>query len=182
MNLTGLRSFILCSDICSQRDCDVNAQCSMQGSKVSCTCKPGYLGDGKLCIPQNPCLDSNGGCPMNSTVCVFRGANKVSRTAKSEVESKALNLCVTPLSACLSVSQSSCECMSGMTPIGGSPKSGCRLVSTCSENTCHPTARCQPELDGRPRSDTQAMSDKFLFSCSFISRTRLPIRNESLFL
>ncbi|XP_030584921.1 stabilin-1 [Archocentrus centrarchus] len=116
-----------CINICSQRDCDVNAQCSSQGSKVSCACNPGYLGDGRICIPQNPCLDDNGGCPMNSTVCVFRGANK-----------------------------SSCECMSGMSPIGGSPKSGCRLVSTCSADTCDPTARCQPELDGQPRCVCEA--------------------------
>uniref|UniRef100_A0A3Q4HAZ7 Stabilin 1 n=1 Tax=Neolamprologus brichardi TaxID=32507 RepID=A0A3Q4HAZ7_NEOBR len=108
--------------VCSQRDCDVNAQCSSRGLKVSCACKPGYLGDGKICIPQNPCLDNNGGCPLNSTVCVFKGANK-----------------------------SSCACMSGMSPIGGSPESGCQLVSACSVDTCDPTARCQTELNGEPR-------------------------------
>uniref|UniRef100_I3IVA2 Stabilin 1 n=1 Tax=Oreochromis niloticus TaxID=8128 RepID=I3IVA2_ORENI len=108
--------------VCSQRDCDVNAQCSSRGLKVSCVCKPGYLGDGKICIPQNPCLDNNGGCPLNSTVCVFKGANK-----------------------------SSCACMSGMSPIGGSPESGCQLISACSVGTCDPTARCQTELNGEPR-------------------------------
>lgn len=111
-----------CASVCSQRDCDVNAQCSSRGLKVSCACKPGYLGDGKICIPQNPCLDNNGGCPLNSTVCVFKGANK-----------------------------SSCACMSGMSPIGGSPESGCQLISACSVGTCDHTARCQTELNGEPR-------------------------------
>ncbi|KAF0034764.1 hypothetical protein F2P81_012522 [Scophthalmus maximus] len=62
--------------ICAARDCDVNAQCSTQGSKVTCACKPDYLGDGKICVPRNPCSENNGGCPLNSTVCVFKGANK----------------------------------------------------------------------------------------------------------
>uniref|UniRef100_A0A672IHS7 Stabilin 1 n=1 Tax=Salarias fasciatus TaxID=181472 RepID=A0A672IHS7_SALFA len=108
--------------ICSQKDCDVNAQCSSQGSKVVCTCKPDYEGDGKVCVPRNPCSENNGGCPVNSTVCVFDGPNK-----------------------------SICKCMFGMSPIGGDPKSGCQLVSACFSDTCHPTATCQTGVDGQPR-------------------------------
>ncbi len=67
----------ICSGVCSARDCDVNAQCSSQGSKVSCSCKPDYQGDGRICVPRNPCSENNGGCPINSTICVFRGPNKV---------------------------------------------------------------------------------------------------------
>ncbi|XP_062272526.1 stabilin-1 [Scomber scombrus] len=111
-----------CASICSPRDCDVNAQCSSQGSKVSCACKPDYEGDGKICVPKNPCSTNNGGCPLNSTVCVFKGPNK-----------------------------SSCECMSGMTPMAGDPAFGCQLTSACSADTCHPTALCETGLDGHPR-------------------------------
>uniref|UniRef100_A0A3Q2QFF6 EGF-like domain-containing protein n=1 Tax=Fundulus heteroclitus TaxID=8078 RepID=A0A3Q2QFF6_FUNHE len=64
---------------CSQRDCDANAQCSTQATNIRCTCKPGYEGDGRICVPKNPCLENNGGCPLNSTVCVFKGPNKVRR-------------------------------------------------------------------------------------------------------
>uniref|UniRef100_A0A3B3TUP1 Stabilin 2 n=1 Tax=Poecilia latipinna TaxID=48699 RepID=A0A3B3TUP1_9TELE len=64
---------------CSQRDCDTNAQCSKEASNIRCTCKPGYDGDGKICIPKNPCLVNNGGCPTNSTVCVFKGPDEVRR-------------------------------------------------------------------------------------------------------
>uniref|UniRef100_A0A8D2ZQD1 Stabilin 1 n=1 Tax=Scophthalmus maximus TaxID=52904 RepID=A0A8D2ZQD1_SCOMX len=109
------------------RDCDVNAQCSTQGSKVTCACKPDYLGDGKICVPRNPCSENNGGCPLNSTVCVFKGANK-----------------------------SGCECMFGMSPVGGNPESGCELVSACLADTCEPTAVCQTELDGQPRCVCEA--------------------------
>ncbi|KAK5871975.1 hypothetical protein PBY51_012712 [Eleginops maclovinus] len=111
-----------CATICSLRDCDVNAQCSSQGSKVSCACKPDYLGNGKICVPRNPCSENNGGCPTNSTICVFKGPNK-----------------------------SSCECMFGMSPVGGNAEFGCQLVSACSANTCDPTAVCQTEVDGQPK-------------------------------
>ncbi|KAM3621837.1 uncharacterized protein V6R79_016723 [Siganus canaliculatus] len=111
-----------CASICSPGDCDVNAQCSSQGSKVSCACKPDYEGDGRICVPRNPCSINNGGCPVNSTVCVFRGPNK-----------------------------SSCECMHGMAPVGGSAAFGCQLLSACSADTCDPSAACQTGLDARPR-------------------------------
>ncbi|XP_008407077.1 stabilin-1 isoform X1 [Poecilia reticulata] len=111
-----------CLAACSQRDCDANAQCSKEASNIRCTCKPGYDGDGKICIPKNPCLVNNGGCPANSTVCVFKGPDK-----------------------------SSCECMLGMSPVGGSAEHGCQLVSACTDVTCDPTATCQTELDGNPR-------------------------------
>ncbi|XP_008297326.1 stabilin-1 [Stegastes partitus] len=111
-----------CTSVCSQSDCDPNAQCSSQGSRISCACKPGYVGDGRLCVPRNPCSSDNGGCPPNSTVCVFKGPNK-----------------------------SSCECMAGMSPVGGSAEFGCQLVSACSADTCHSSATCRTEMDGRPR-------------------------------
>ncbi|KAM7006971.1 LOW QUALITY PROTEIN: stabilin-1 [Tautogolabrus adspersus] len=111
-----------CTTVCSARDCDVNAQCSAQGSKVSCACKPDYQGDGKICVPKNPCSENNGGCPINSTICVFKGPN-----------------------------QSSCECMSGMSPIGGSAEFGCQLVPACLEHTCDLSATCETGLDGQPR-------------------------------
>ncbi|XP_068171097.1 stabilin-1 isoform X2 [Antennarius striatus] len=116
-----------CASVCSSRDCDVNAQCSSKGSKVTCVCQPDYEGDGKICVPRNPCSVNNGGCPANSTICVFKGPNK-----------------------------SSCECMFSMSPIGGDPQLGCRLVSTCAADTCHPTAFCRTGLDGQPRCTCDA--------------------------
>ncbi|XP_044205816.1 stabilin-1 [Thunnus albacares] len=116
-----------CASICSARDCDTNAQCSSQGPKISCACNPDYHGDGKICIPKNPCSVNNGGCPINSTVCVFKGPNK-----------------------------SSCECMFGMSPIGGNPEFGCQLVSACSADSCDTTAVCETGLDGHPRCVCEA--------------------------
>lgn len=67
----------ICAGVCSAKDCDLNAQCSLKGLKVSCSCKQGYEGNGKVCVPINPCSQDNGGCPLNSTYCVFQGPNKV---------------------------------------------------------------------------------------------------------
>ncbi|XP_061796458.2 stabilin-1 isoform X2 [Nerophis lumbriciformis] len=115
-----------CASVCVASSCDVNAQCSSQGSKVSCACKPDFEGDGRICVPKNPCVVNNGGCPFNSTVCVFKGPNKAR-----------------------------CECMSGMSPVGGDTGSGCRLVSACSADTCHSSAVCQTGLDGKARCACQ---------------------------
>ncbi|TNM89185.1 hypothetical protein fugu_005440 [Takifugu bimaculatus] len=95
-----------CGSVCSAKDCHVNGQCSIKDSKVSCSCKQDYEGNGKICIPINPCSKDNGGCPFNSTYCVFKGPNK-----------------------------SSCECMLGLSPIGGSAEFGCQLVSACKKDT-----------------------------------------------
>uniref|UniRef100_UPI0037E9B06F stabilin-1 n=1 Tax=Semicossyphus pulcher TaxID=241346 RepID=UPI0037E9B06F len=111
-----------CLVVCSRGDCDVNAQCSSQGSKISCACMPDFQGDGKICIPKNLCSENNGGCPINSTICVFKGPNK-----------------------------SSCECMFGMSPVGGNAEYGCQLVSACSADTCDSTAVCKTGVDGEPR-------------------------------
>ncbi|CAN9512050.1 unnamed protein product [Ophioblennius macclurei] len=115
-----------CTSVCSQWDCDVNAQCSSQGSKITCKCKPEYEGDGKVCVPRNPCSENNGGCPINSTVCVFDGPNK-----------------------------SICKCMFGMSPIAGDPKFGCGLLPACFSDTCHTTATCVTGIDGQPRCNCQ---------------------------
>lgn len=113
-----------CATVCSSRDCDVNAECSTQGSKIACACKTDYEGNGRLCVPKNPCNQNNGGCPSNSTVCVFAGANK-----------------------------STCQCMAGMKPVGGKAEFGCELVSACLKDSCHPSAFCRTGLDGRARCE-----------------------------
>lgn len=117
----------ICASVCSARDCDVNAACSSKGPKVTCGCKPDFEGDGRICVPKNPCNENNGGCPSNSTICVFNGANK-----------------------------SVCRCMAGMRPVGGSAQFGCELVTSCLKDSCDPSASCQSGLDGRARCECSA--------------------------
>ncbi|XP_072181396.1 stabilin-2-like [Diadema setosum] len=41
-----------------------------------CECQDGYHGDGVVCSPINPCLSNYGGCPTNSSLCIFDGPNQ----------------------------------------------------------------------------------------------------------
>ncbi|XP_034152145.1 stabilin-1 isoform X2 [Esox lucius] len=110
-----------CSGACSDKQCDVNAECSWLGGRLfQCRCKPGYEGDGRVCVPINPCDTENGGCPRASTVCVYTGPGR-----------------------------SRCSCMDGWR--GSTPSSGCELVSLCNATTCHPSARCETDEGGFPR-------------------------------
>uniref|UniRef100_A0AAV2MM82 EGF-like domain-containing protein n=1 Tax=Knipowitschia caucasica TaxID=637954 RepID=A0AAV2MM82_KNICA len=123
-NRSAHHATIYSATVCSSRDCDENAQCSSQGSKVTCVCKTDYEGNGRVCVPKNPCNQNNGDCPVNSTVCAFSGANK-----------------------------STCQCMAGMRPVGGSAQFGCELVSACLKDSCHPSASCRTGLDGHDRCE-----------------------------
>ncbi|KAM8868381.1 stabilin-1-like isoform 1-T2 [Synchiropus picturatus] len=111
-----------CASVCSGRDCGDNAQCSATGSKITCSCKADYEGDGRICVPKNPCTINNGGCPDQFTVCVFKGPNK-----------------------------SSCECVLGTAPVNGDPMMGCEPIVACTNGTCHPSATCTTGVDGEAR-------------------------------
>ncbi len=60
--------------------CHVNASCktSVNGTDVTCQCNAGYQGDGIICDAINPCQNSSGGCPTESTSCVYTGPAQVS--------------------------------------------------------------------------------------------------------
>lgn len=73
-----LISLIAAQDPCTPSPCSPFAACKALGSRAyQCTCKEGFQGDGKICQPINPCVDSNGGCPENSTICLYRRPGEV---------------------------------------------------------------------------------------------------------
>uniref|UniRef100_A0A4W3ID47 EGF-like domain-containing protein n=2 Tax=Callorhinchus milii TaxID=7868 RepID=A0A4W3ID47_CALMI len=65
-----------CQERCGPGVCDRNAECELFGEGHRCTCRRGFLGDGSVCLPLNPCSVNNGGCPQNSTTCQFDGQNQ----------------------------------------------------------------------------------------------------------
>uniref|UniRef100_A0A8C3P8H3 Stabilin 1 n=1 Tax=Chrysemys picta bellii TaxID=8478 RepID=A0A8C3P8H3_CHRPI len=70
-------------DPCTSSPCSPLAVCkALRPGKYECTCKDGYHGDGKICQPINPCIINNGGCPENSTVCIYKSPGKVSCVCK----------------------------------------------------------------------------------------------------
>ena len=51
--------------------CHVLATCSQTAvNRLTCSCKPGYLGDGYYCQMIDVCATNNGGCDVNAT-CLF---------------------------------------------------------------------------------------------------------------
>ncbi|XP_051550154.1 stabilin-1 isoform X1 [Myxocyprinus asiaticus] len=67
---------LTCIGMCTPGICDVNAKCSFSGGQFHCKCEDGFVGNGKHCIPINPCDTDNGGCPKDSTVCEYIGPAK----------------------------------------------------------------------------------------------------------
>ncbi|KAM8930744.1 stabilin-1 [Pelodytes ibericus] len=64
-------------DPCKPSPCSTNALCTvLRPRQHKCTCKDGYYGDGVTCTVFNPCVINNGGCPENSTRCLFRSPGK----------------------------------------------------------------------------------------------------------
>lgn len=54
--------------------CHVFATCSQTAvNRLTCSCKPGYHGDGYYCQMIDVCATNNGGCGVNAT-CLFTAA------------------------------------------------------------------------------------------------------------
>lgn len=67
------------SDPCQPSPCSPLAQCSVgPRGQAQCRCPENYHGDGTVCLPQDPCVTNNGGCPSNSTLCLYRKPGQVS--------------------------------------------------------------------------------------------------------
>ncbi|XP_053932500.1 stabilin-1 isoform X1 [Cuculus canorus] len=82
-------------DPCASSPCSPFAACKVLGPRnYECTCKEGFQGDGKVCQPINPCVESNGGCPENSTICVYRRPGEATCVCKPGMSRR------TPLSEC----------------------------------------------------------------------------------
>ncbi|KAI4884210.1 hypothetical protein NFI96_012855 [Prochilodus magdalenae] len=65
-------------DLCSEYNggCHIQADCTQAGTNVTCSCKSGYSGDGRVCSPINRCVEEvNGGC-SDFANCVVTGPNE----------------------------------------------------------------------------------------------------------
>lgn len=63
---------------CLQQICHLHASCVHTGpNQHLCACHEGYSGDGRVCVPVDPCQRKHGGCAADSTRCVYDGPGKV---------------------------------------------------------------------------------------------------------
>ncbi|XP_047632182.1 stabilin-1 isoform X1 [Phacochoerus africanus] len=84
-------------DPCRSSPCSTIAQCSVSPrGQAECRCPENYYGDGTVCMPQDPCITNNGGCPSNSTLCLYWRPGQVS-----------------------------CSCKPGLVSINNNPSAGC---------------------------------------------------------
>uniref|UniRef100_A0A3Q2T7H6 EGF-like domain-containing protein n=1 Tax=Fundulus heteroclitus TaxID=8078 RepID=A0A3Q2T7H6_FUNHE len=78
--LSTLTMFLLSSTAknpCLQPVCHAQASCVHTGpDQHQCACNQGYSGDGRVCMPVNPCQTENGGCSAGSARCVYHGPGK----------------------------------------------------------------------------------------------------------
>uniref|UniRef100_A0A8C9RKG4 Stabilin 1 n=1 Tax=Scleropages formosus TaxID=113540 RepID=A0A8C9RKG4_SCLFO len=99
-----------------------------------CKCKDGYQGNGMLCTPVNPCDTDNGGCPANSTSCVYVSPGKSRCECKSGMEGSSPSLGCRLKNVCV---ENSChrtaECQTGP---DGDP------ICTCSKQQIGDGKRC----------------------------------------
>ncbi|XP_070093505.1 stabilin-1 isoform X5 [Equus caballus] len=70
-------------DPCRPSPCSPLAQCSVSPrGQAECRCPENYHGDGMVCLPQDPCTANHGGCPSNSTLCLYQRPGKASCSCK----------------------------------------------------------------------------------------------------
>uniref|UniRef100_A0A8C4M2Y6 Stabilin-1 n=1 Tax=Equus asinus asinus TaxID=83772 RepID=A0A8C4M2Y6_EQUAS len=70
-------------DPCRPSPCSPLAQCSVSPrGQAECRCPENYHGDGMVCLPQDPCTTNHGGCPSNSTLCLYQRPGKASCSCK----------------------------------------------------------------------------------------------------
>ncbi|XP_054992410.1 stabilin-1 isoform X1 [Sorex araneus] len=79
-------------DPCWPSPCSPLAKClaSPQG-QAQCHCPENYHGDGKVCLPHDPCTVNYGGCPSDSTLCLYQKPGKASCACKPGLLSVARN-------------------------------------------------------------------------------------------
>ncbi|XP_059181662.1 stabilin-2 [Centropristis striata] len=57
---------------CLQQVCHVQASCVHTGpNQHLCACHQGYIGDGRVCVAVDPCQTRQGGCPPESSRCIY---------------------------------------------------------------------------------------------------------------
>ncbi|ROI15334.1 Stabilin-2 [Anabarilius grahami] len=134
--------------------CHAHANCVSNNGAFTCVCKPGYQGDGYMCIESDPCaLPHRGSCSVNAK-CIKTGPGThtcqcLSGWREDGDECQAINNCLDPTrggchpdATCIYVGpgQSDCACKSGYHGNGKQcepvnqcveQKGGCHFLGTC---------------------------------------------------
>lgn len=169
--LTWMFPSLAAPNPCQPSPCSPLAQCSVSPmGQARCYCPENYHGDGTVCLPQDPCTTNFGGCPSNSTLCLYQKPGKVSQEpsqahtgCRTWASPRALGggcrgLCsrgrqfswTAMLSPAVpSNGQAICSCQPGLVSIKENPAAGC--IALCHGRSCDQSATCQVTPNGKTR-------------------------------
>ncbi|XP_065146012.1 stabilin-2 [Paramisgurnus dabryanus] len=135
--------------------CHAHADCVSNNGAFACVCKPGFKGDGFMCVEKDPCaLPYRGGCSVNAK-CIKTGLGThtcqcLSGWREDGDECQPINNCLDPSrggchpnATCIYVGpgQSDCACKNGYHGNGNE----CEAINQCVQEKggCHYLATCQ---------------------------------------
>lgn len=132
---------------CSRSVCHANAACAHTGpNQHVCTCAKGYSGDGRVCMPIDPCQTNFGDCPSSSTRCVYDGPGKVS-VLKWYSATHTRFVPFPPYCDPFGLYfKSHCECLEGFSQYV--ERMGCSIKDVCRPDSCHKYATCATVVPG----------------------------------
>ena len=136
-----------CVDIneCDTNPCDPDATCTNSLGSYSCSCDPGYSGDGKSCTDNNECAndpcDSNAKCTntLGSFTCVCNTGFTGDGLTCSDDNECDFDPCDANASCTNTVGGHTCDCNAGFVGNGVT----CQDINECdTQNSCHTDALC----------------------------------------
>ncbi len=141
--------------------------CKSSGTTATCSCAPGYTGDGKTCTDVNECLTNNGGCSAAAVCTNLPGKSSCACKTGYSGDGKTctdINECAISNGGCAATAlcsnlpgTSTCKCNAGYTGDGKTctdinecltSNGGCSASAICTNTAGSATCACNQGFSG----------------------------------